>query len=666
MTVAYAPELGATLGWRVSTGNEPPWEGLVTVPYGPPNSEYSEGAIWFADFMRRHQLTSETASHVLGVNPARVWEWLHARRPLPGDVRQRLERWAADGRPRFAYWDSDQYRGWGSPERACTCDGFDGASQAAAIAVPVEPVTSWPETGPPWDAILSPSAGIDWPAEQLDFAETGTATAASEVAGPVATAGTDIETPTDIAEPVRSHRYRPPSPPRVTERRREAGQRTRERAQGVDVRIVFDRSGDCRLSLLPKRAAGMPEQLVVSGSGNPPELVALQDEWYQDVSVEEPGRLLQEGVTWSGELCDGRRARWSMGGRAIYVFARHQKLSGFVSTPRLVLGEEQAVLCLCERLGEVREAIRLTGSPEPLILDAGCGSPAGWVCLRGATPQNPVPPREESDILNALCPLADIEIVLDGGIRIERQVWLAGYAPRVRVHGDVKMASPVTIDSAPATQDDQGGYTVAGCDLPGLHTVRCGSTSKNYEIREALEAWDAWDSYTWSMGEQNATVAGNHPAVCGVLVLPPGEVTEQRRVVLVPASHRVLLGTVPGQIQICSKRGDIPLGKCMVFPEFDPVWALPVDVFRCDKRTTRVLLIGEPGTVTPGGMLPNAEKEQTSRGAPTSRRQVQAWCAAICSAARKGLETEPGEDEISLLWQQYKRFARSLQRRTRQ
>src|SRR5205807_2169431 len=111
----------------------PEWEGASMVAYGPPREEYREGAEWLASFMQQHELTSDTASHVVGVNSGRVWEWLNARRPLSASVRERLERWAADGRPRFAYWDPDQYSGWGAPERACACDGTSGATQAAAI-----------------------------------------------------------------------------------------------------------------------------------------------------------------------------------------------------------------------------------------------------------------------------------------------------------------------------------------------------------------------------------------------------------------------------------------------------------------------------------------------------------------------------------------------------
>jgi hypothetical protein len=80
------------------------------MPYGPPNPDYLEGAAWLATFLDEHGLTPEMASHVLGVNQARVWEWLRQRRELPEEIRERLERWHRDGCPRFEYWDEYRYR----------------------------------------------------------------------------------------------------------------------------------------------------------------------------------------------------------------------------------------------------------------------------------------------------------------------------------------------------------------------------------------------------------------------------------------------------------------------------------------------------------------------------------------------------------------------------
>src|SRR5436853_6387304 len=104
------------------------------------------------------------------------------------------------------------------------------------------------------------------------------------------------------------------------------------------------------------------------------------------------GHLLRQGIEWAGPLSVGQQARWSLSGREIYVLARHSELSGFVSTPRLTLGEEHVVLCVTERLSEVRAAIAQTDSPEPTLLNSDAGIPAGWGGLRGVVPRTPISP----------------------------------------------------------------------------------------------------------------------------------------------------------------------------------------------------------------------------------------------------------------------------------
>lgn len=68
------------------------------------NPDTADGAYWLDAFMRRHGLTKQDVNLVLGVNPARVQEWLKQEKRLPANVQRRLERWEADGCPRFAYW----------------------------------------------------------------------------------------------------------------------------------------------------------------------------------------------------------------------------------------------------------------------------------------------------------------------------------------------------------------------------------------------------------------------------------------------------------------------------------------------------------------------------------------------------------------------------------
>jgi hypothetical protein len=435
----------------------------------------------------------------------------------------------------------------------------------------------------------------------------------------------------------------------------------RDRALPIEVRLVFEKAGFCRLSLLPRRTTGMPLEFAVVGSGDPPELLALQDEWYQDVVLPGIGRLLIEGIEWVGALPNGGTGRLSLAGRGLYVLARHGELNGFVSTPRLVLGEEHVVLCVGECLEQVRAAIALTESPEPALLNADSGIPASWVGLRGVRPRRPVAPSVDGDILDALRPLADVEIALEGGIRIDRQTWLSGFPPTIHLLGDTSTAGVIMIDGREARQSPDGGYVVLGWDSPGDHSVWCTSTSRTYSIRCGAEEWEPWDAYAWSLGEPSASATQARPAICGVLVRPPKLARPDSRPTVVAASNPILIGARPGEIEVCTPRGDVRASLCVGFPWFEPIWAIPADPLHCDKRTARVLLIGSPTPVD------RRENESGARSAGPRRHRraawgADAWCATILAAGRKGLQTEPLLAEISDLWKTYKRFARSLRR----
>jgi hypothetical protein len=431
----------------------------------------------------------------------------------------------------------------------------------------------------------------------------------------------------------------------------------------IEVRLVFEKAGFCRVSLLPRRAAGMPLELAVTGSGDPPELLALQDEWYQDVVLPNLDRLLREGIEWVGSLPEGRRVRSSLSGRELYVLARHSELNGFVSAPRLILGEEHVVLCVAERLSDVRAAIALTGSPEPTLLNSDSGIPAGWAGLRGVVARTPIAPSPGGDILDVLRPLAEVEIALEGGIRIDRQTWLIGFPPSIRLRGDTSTIAAVTIDGHEATFSADGGYTVPGWDSPGEHSVCCTSDSRTYAIRPGAEDWEPWDAYTWSLGELDVGGMQSHPAICGVLVRPPRVARSDGRAIVVPASNPILIGAGPGEIEICTPRSDVRAGLCVGFPWFEPIWAIPADALHCDKRTARVVLIGSPQPVEEGEPQPSVRPgERRGRFDRGRSWGAHAWCAAILTAGRKGLQTEPPRTEIADLWKTYKRCAKAIRK----
>jgi hypothetical protein len=423
----------------------------------------------------------------------------------------------------------------------------------------------------------------------------------------------------------------------------------------IEVRLRLEHGGFCRFTLLPQRGATLPDVLTVADRDTSVSLTALQDEWYQDVERKDLGALLQHGIEWEWHDRDGEVIRWSLSGREVFVLGQHDELSGFVTTPRLVLGERHTVLCVHDRADEVRVRLQATGSAAPTYFDETLGAPSGWVGFRDVVPTVPLNPSGEGDILDALCPQPNFEIVLNGGIPLHRSVWLAGFPPRIRLRGDAAAAGQVLVDGRLATVDpEDGAFVVDGWDRLGDHQVWSGGKSASYSVAFGDEQWEPWDAYRWSFGEVVPTSIPKRPAVCGALTLPPlsseAEGSElNRRGLVIAASNPVLLGASPGQVYVAALRGDLRSRSCTVFPPFEPVWALPSDPLHCEKSRTRVLLVGplrEPDVLIPSPNTP-------------------AWCSAILAASRKGLFTQPDTGAVVAVWSRYKQLARALRKRFR-
>lgn len=518
-----------------------------------------------------------------------------------------------------------------------------------------EPPTAFPET---------PALEVVPHAENVEKEPTSST---QEVIGPEMTI--PVSPDELIASPKAPRQYRPMGRAPVRPKPHDPVQVTtsrveRDRAAPIELRLTFEHGGFCQVSLLPRRLGGMPEELEVSGSGNPLCLMALDEDWYQDVNLPDLGGLLRAGIEWAGSLPEGGQARSSLSGRELYVLASHSSLHGFVSKPRLILGEEHIVLCIEDRLREVQAAIAMTGSSEPVLLNSENGIPAGWIGLRKVVPRSPVAESLEGDILNALRPRPEVEIALEGGIRIDRQTWLSGFPPAIRLRGDTSITSTLTIDGIAASVGSGGSYSVPGWDSPGEHSIWCTSGTRTYTIRSGAEDWQPWEAYTWSLGEPCAGDMQSRPAVCGVLVHSPRVARTGSRPIVVPASNPVLIGAAPGEIETCRSRQDLRAGLCIGFPWFDPVWALPADSLQADKRTTSVRLVG-----TVQSAVRTEEKSSArltgQRPRVRSSKAVHSWYTAILTAGSKGLRTEPSTNDVKDLWTTYKRYAKTLRRSNR-
>lgn len=378
----------------------------------------------------------------------------------------------------------------------------------------------------------------------------------------------------------------------------------------IRVHLIFDRRGGVRsLSLVPDHRSGMPSEMEVTSTQGDFALTQFQDGCYQDVQVPEVGLTLRQGVTWQGKATVHRRWRWVLGGRELYVFAPGGEvgLSGFVSVPRLLLGEEHIILAVATFQVEVLSALAQAGCSKPAVFDQTFpGVPSGWLLFRGVKPTNAVPARDERHILNALCPIADISPHFVGGIRLEARSWLLGHPPFIRFTGQLDEKFAAMIDGQKAVLSETGGYIAPGWDSEGVHRLWFAEQSVTYELRQCSEEWGMWSAYDFGTG-----------AVCGASVHPVEEIRWQVRV---PSRNPVLLGAEPGQVFHFRPRPDLRAETWLAMVPFKPVWALPLDPAHVDKQSVRVVLVGrfEPVRPTP-----------LEHGSRVSNRAVLAW--KVCS-----------------------------------
>ena len=441
---------------------------------------------------------------------------------------------------------------------------------------------------------------------------------------------------------------RPPGPGNDNRRKPRATDNTeRGRSLPIEVRLRFDRGGSCVVSLIPSRSLGDPEGATVASAFGPLDLRAMQDQWYEDVTLEDIARILCEGTIWSER---GGSGRWSLSGRDLYVLGEHLELSGWVSQPSLKLGRKHVILCTEQLRPAVEQALLEAGVDHSVALDISFGSPAGWVVFGDVVPVRAASASGRADILNALRPLPELEICLEGGIRLEYAAWLDGYPPLIRVYGDPADTPEVRIDGCTASCGDDGAYRAAAWDEIGTHTVWCAGISRSYSIVPFQASWALWNAHTFSV----TSGSDRRVSICGPVVRDASASQDNwPPTIQVPETNTVILGAAPGEHALAMRASQVRGMPCIATPSFRPVWALPPDPLHCIKQTNRILFLGEH--LEP---IPRLVHYPAARGHPG----VDTWANLILNASRKGLAIEPDTERERALWRRYKRAARNIWR----
>jgi hypothetical protein len=437
-------------------------------------------------------------------------------------------------------------------------------------------------------------------------------------------------------------RYRAPVlGPGKTQRRKagRSGEKTQEQGLELRIRAVSDRHGFCRFQVVGRRPAGAPAELEARGGRRTIGLSEVADEWYAITELHDLPVIMERGIRLSTSDRQGGEISWALRGRDLYVLAGLQGIFGFVSTARLSIGEEQIVLCRESRAAEVQTILAEARCDGVQAHGRDDGAPSGWVFFRPVNPSRSVPQVSGDDILNLIRPIPDIEVRLEGGLWLRGSSWIAGYAPKIHVVGELPPGTEVMIDGEAAEEREPRVYATSSSERPGNHVVWCAGRSASYEICEPDVRW------------QESDAGGLSRRVCGAVAMGGGNARDT--LVSVPTSNSVLVGANPGEVFRCDRRpGKLWTG----FVPFRVCWALPEDALHCDRSLRRVLLIEALPPVH--WIVRRFRKTSLSAG-------VLQWCQAIRDCQRKGLAVEPADAANKQLWREYRREARAVWRAAR-
>lgn len=158
------------------------------------------------------------------------------------------------------------------------------------------------------------------------------------------------------------------------------------------------------------------------------------------------------------------------------------------------------------------------------------------------------------------------------------------------------------------------------------------------------EQWEWWQAHDFGIGA----------AICGAAIACTD--SSCRYQVRVPASNPILVGSREGEIVYCHVRDGVRSDTLLAMVPFAPVWALPCDPARADKRRARVVRLNsaEPVSVTERGTAGGNELSTSN-----------AWVATINAARRKKLQLDDQSKEAKELWRHYCATAKQLWRRAR-
>jgi len=465
-------------------------------------------------------------------------------------------------------------------------------------------------------------------------------------------AGQDITTFAN-EETRRVPAYRPLAPTAATAptraRRSTAAASSPTNATDLRLRLqlLFGRGGDVKLNLVADRREHMPDEVEVSFTQGKLLLSRHQQNCYEPVSLSEASSALHDGVEWRG-CGDSSQYRWMLSRRDLHVLAEGDVsgLYSFGSTARLQLNARHVVLAALSLQDDVLTALDEVGCPKPEIYDESVpGVPTGWLLFRDVVPIHAVPMRDGADILNALCPLPDVEPHFVGGIHLERGTWLFGHPPQIRLTGDLSNVE-IKLDGHVVIVGSDCSVSAPDWDAEGDHQLWVGGQTQIYTLRSIEENWQRWPAIDFRMGA----------TICGASIESSygGLGSNQVRVT---ATNPLLIGARPGEVFHFHRPDNVRSQAFLTCLPFSPVWALPSDPAHANRAMTRILMVQS--------IEPQPPARVSSIDYFPSKRQLQRWVSVLNAASKKRLRIEPDTMDTSSLWLRYRQVAKQLRRKLR-
>ena len=391
-------------------------------------------------------------------------------------------------------------------------------------------------------------------------------------------------------------------------------------ALDADLVVFFQPGGwGISVSVLMRRGVGGPEEVNVRVDGASVNVLAIDDAFFEPLPLSDIEGALRDGITI--ETADPPPLRWIRTRRVLHVFSERPGIPGFASVPRVVIGQENVILCANEAGAEILDYCRATDSETPTEV-TGPGVPSGWRCFRGYRPKRPAQEQGIEESLLALNPKPDAAIELSGGISINRGTWITDRPPAIRLVGVQPVDGELTIDGQPAILTDDG-WVASNWSALGRHVIRYAGLSRSYEIVAPEDHWDTWSAHS-----------GLQFSACGAAV----STLSGTRSIVLSADGCWLLGAHPGQTAWAAPA---VYGSAIAAPEFEPVWA----IFPRVGRTP----------TAPRLLVSNALPQQpVARATLAAMRQ---WRQLLRSGPPRLVAPD-----ADALWQQYRVAARALKK----